>query len=126
MLFTPSGERTWAHGWDPRFLGPVTDETEPGTVFRTLHGERESIWIVVRCASVGLIEYSVVTPEECCGLVTVSCEPSGSGTKATVSYDLTSLGIESNARLNRFAANFPAFLSHWEISIATSIHENRQ
>lgn len=124
MLFTPSGERAWAHGWDPSFPVPVTDETEPGTVFLTLHGQRESIWTVVRCTPGRLIAYSVVTPEERCGLVTVGCEASRAGTAATVSYDLSSLRVESNPDLEQFAAGYRSFLSHWESSIGKSIDEN--
>ena len=41
LLFTPSGERTWAHGWDPSFPSPSPDETGLGSVFRTAHGDRE-------------------------------------------------------------------------------------
>ena len=29
-LFTPSGERRWAHGWDPSFPAAAADETDPG------------------------------------------------------------------------------------------------
>jgi hypothetical protein len=82
IMFTPSGERTWAQGWDPSFPSPGTDETDPGTVFRTVHRGRESIWTVVRCEVGHSIEYAVATPQERCGLVTVTCEASPNGTKA--------------------------------------------
>ena len=36
-LFTPSGERRWAAGWDPWFPVVAEDETAPGTVFTTDH-----------------------------------------------------------------------------------------
>ena len=121
VMFTPSGERTWAHGWDPSFPSPGTDETDPGTVFRTVHRGRESIWTVVGCEVGHSIEYAVATPQERCGLVTVTCEASPNGTKATVSYDLTALSSEVNAELDRFATNYPSFLAHWERSIAEAI-----
>ena len=121
VMFTPSGERTWAQGWDPSFASPGTDETDPGTVFRTVHRGRESIWTVVRCEVGHSIEYAVATPQERCGLVTVTCEASPNGTKATVSYDLTTLSSEANAELDRFATNYPSFLAHWERSIAEAI-----
>lgn len=121
VMFTPSGERTWAQGWDPSFPSPGTDETDPGTVFRTVHRGRESIWTVVRCEVGHSIEYAVATPQERCGLVTVTCEASPNGTKATVSYDLTTLSSEANAELDRFATNYPSFLAHWERSIAEAI-----
>ena len=62
LLFTPTGERAWAHGWDPIFPSPSADETEPGTVFRTIHGAEESLWTVVRCEFGQSIAYTVATP----------------------------------------------------------------
>jgi len=118
MMFSPSGERTWARGWNPRFPSPSADETEPGTVFQTEHGGRESVWIVARCDQGQSITYVTTTPGERCGLVTVTCEPSTNGTKATVSYDLTALSPEAEAELGRFAASYPLFLGQWERSIA--------
>jgi hypothetical protein len=121
VMFTPSGERTWADGWDPSFLAPGEDETAPGTVFRTLHSGRETIWTVTCCKPGRSIKYALTTPGERCGLVTVACESSGKGTEATVSYDLTSLSTGANDSLERFARNYPAFLSHWERSIAEAV-----
>ena len=76
MMFTTTGERTSARGWDPRFPSPVVDETEPGTVFQTEHGDRDSVWIVAQCERDRSITYATITPGERCGLVTVTCEPS--------------------------------------------------
>ena len=98
-MFTPSGERIWAQGWDPTFPSPVADETEPGSVFQTVHGGRESIWTVVHCEPGHSIMYAVAVPEERCGLVTVTCEASATGTKATVSYDLTALSSKASDEL---------------------------
>jgi hypothetical protein len=120
-MFTPSGERTWAEGWDPIFLVPGQDETAPGTVFRTLHSGRETIWTVTHCEPGHSIKYVLMTPGERCGLVTVSCESSYEGTDVTVSYDLTSLGTGANDSLERFARNYAAFLNHWERSIAEAV-----
>ena len=117
-LFTPSGESTWAHGWHPRFPSSTADETEPGTVFETSHGGRESIWIVVGGESGRSIEYATATPGQRCGLVAVACQASGEATRATVSYDLTALNPEADAELDAFAADYPSFLAHWERSFA--------
>ncbi|MGA2805326.1 MAG: SRPBCC family protein [Acidimicrobiales bacterium] len=124
-MFTPSGERTWAHGWDPRFPSPGADETEPGTVFQTEHGGRESVWIVARCDRGKSISYVTTTPGERCGLVTVTCEPSANGTRATVSYDLTALSPGAEGKLGRFATSYPSFLGHWESSIARAMSAER-
>jgi hypothetical protein len=47
-FFTPTGERAWAEGWNPRLPAVVGDETKPGTVFQTDHGGHQTTWIVVR------------------------------------------------------------------------------
>jgi hypothetical protein len=124
-MFTASGERSWAQGWEPSFPSPSTDETEPGTVFRTLHGVRESIWTVARCEPGHSITYAVATPGVRCGLVTVTCGASATGTEATVSYDLTALSTGSNAELDQFAVNYLSFLAHWEHAIAKAIAVGR-
>jgi len=121
VMFTPTGERIWAHGWDPIFPSPSADETEPGTVFRTVHADQESTWTVVRCEAGRSIVYAVAIPAKRCGLVGVACEPSEEGTRVTVTYDLTALNGESNAELDVFAANYEPFLSDWERSIAAVI-----
>jgi hypothetical protein len=126
MMFTPSGERTWAHDWDPRFPSPGADETEPGTVFRTQHGGRESVWIVTQCERDKSITYVTMTPGERCGLVTVTCGPSATGTQATISYDVTALSLGAEVELSRFAASYPSFLGHWESSIAEVINAERR
>ena len=45
-LFTPRGEQDWAHGWHPHFPAPVTDDTDPGTVFETHAHDQHTIWLV--------------------------------------------------------------------------------
>ena len=120
-LFTPSGERAWAPGWDPEFPSPCPDETEPGTVFRTEHGRMVSIWAVCSCDPGRSIGYVVTTPGRRCGLVRVNCQASSSGTQATVTYDLTSLCPEADVELEQFADDYPSFMAHWEHAIATAI-----
>ena len=125
-LFTPTGERAWAPGWDPQFPSPGADETEPGTVFQIDHGEHASIWAVSHCDPGKTIGYVVTTPDQCCGLISVTCRPSGAGTTATVSYDLTSLSSKADAELERFVEGYPSFLGHWEYAIAQATHGDRQ
>lgn len=60
-LFTPSGERRWAHGWDPSFPSPAADETEPGTVFET-RGHGPLTWVVIERESGHSMKYAVVAP----------------------------------------------------------------
>jgi hypothetical protein len=118
-LFTPSGERAWAEGWDPQFPAPVADETEPGTVFTTAgHGGQLTIWTVVRRVGDTAIAYSRTTPGDRAGLVTVTLQPSADGSTVTVGYDLTALVPESDHALREFAHHYPAFLAEWRDAIA--------
>ncbi len=116
-LFTPTGERAWSEGWDPRFPAPVADETAPGTVFTTDHGGRTTIWTVVRREAGTAITYSRTTPGDRAGLVSVALQPSAGGSTVTVGYDLTALAPESDHALREFAHHYPAFLAEWRHAI---------
>jgi hypothetical protein len=121
-LFTPTGERAWAPGWDPQFPSPTTDDTEPGTVFQTDHAGRRSTWTVTRRDPATTIAYVTTTPGDRAGLVTVACKPGEDNTTtATVSYDLTTLAPAANADLDRFAAHYPHLLDRWQQAIAQAI-----
>ena len=120
-LFTPSGERGWAQGWEPEFPSQVTDDAEPGTVFQTSHAGRPTIWTVAGRDPGTSIQYTSVTPGQRAGLITVECQATPDGTRVTVSYDLTSLVPAANAELRRFADEYPRFLAHWEHAIANLV-----
>jgi hypothetical protein len=117
-LFTPNGERAWAHDWHPEFPNGRTDDTKPGLVFETDHAGRRSIWTIVRCEPGTVIAYSTATPGHRAGTVTVTFMPSTGGTEVTVTYGLTTLRPEANGELSQFEAHFSDFLGEWEQSIA--------
>jgi len=96
----------------------VADDTAPGTVFHVAHADRLAIWTVVRRDLGASIEYCTMTPGRRAGLVTVTLAASPAGTTATVTYVLTSLAPEANAELDRFATDYPQFLTHWQHAIA--------
>lgn len=113
-LFTPEGERAWAHGWEPRYPAGGGEKAEVGTVFLT----DDTIWTVLRHEPGREIEYSRVTPGERAGRVTVRCEADGPGsTLATVTYDLTALSEDANAAVETFADGYQAYLEHWRAAI---------
>lgn len=120
-LFTPSGERQWAHGWDPTFPAPVADETEPGTVFETdSHGPLT--WVVVGREPDHSIRYAVVAPGIRAGTVEVVCAGDETGaTTATVTYDMTALSETGERWLAEFADRYDAYLGHWGRAIATTL-----
>jgi len=116
-LFTASGERPWVDGWDPHFPDPTADETEPGTVFTTAHGGRETTWVVAHREGRRLIAYANVTPGRRATRVAVALAPSAGGTTVTVSYDVTALIPGANAEVEEFATHYAEFLEEWQDAI---------
>ncbi|NNC13817.1 SRPBCC family protein [Planctomonas sp. JC2975] len=139
VLFTPEGEREWAHGWDPHYPGePVgadhgsadvdaarRDDTEPGTVFETdAHGSRTT-WIVTRRDRPRYISYARVTAGGWAGTVSVALAPFGDVseqgavvTEVEVTYVLTALVQSAEGELQRFADGYVEYLRSWERDIA--------
>ena len=124
FLFTPRGESLWADGWDPRFPAPDSDDTEPGTVFETVHGQQRTTWVVCAHEPGRSVSYARIAHGRDAGTVTVTLDdgtPPGESRLATVNYDLTALSGEAAAHLARFAADYPQFLRHWEEAIAAAV-----
>jgi hypothetical protein len=121
-LFTPLGERAWAHGWDPVFLAPTDDDTAPGTVFQTTHDTLTATWIVCRRESDHSIQYARVIPGTNAGTITVTLTPHAIGATITVEYHLTALTQEAAIELARFATHYPAFLKEWETAITAALN----
>ena len=120
-LFTPSGERRWAEGWDPSFPALAAEETEPGTVFQT-HRHHAVTWIVVACDRPRSITYCNVSDHDRAGLVQVSCEPNGDGTTtAHVTYDMTALSDDGDASLHEFVAHYQGYMRHWQEAISAAV-----
>ena len=120
-LFTPSGERRWAHGWNPSFPASVLDETTPGTVFQT---EREHVvnWIVAGCDRPHSITYAISSQDDRAGIIRVSCEARDDGTTtAHVVYDMTALSDVGDAALEAFATQYDQHMEHWQHAIAAAV-----
>jgi hypothetical protein len=116
-LFTPLGERAWAHGWDPVFPAGDDGHAMAGTVFRTAGHDAETLWVVAGRTSRSII-YARVTPGDRAGTVAVTCEADGAGTRTEVVYDLTALAPDAQPALDAFAAGYAEFLESWERAIA--------
>lgn len=124
FLFTPRGEKLWAEGWDPQFPAPAGDDTEPGTVFETGHGQQRTTWVVCAREPGRSVRYARVVHGQNAGTVTVTLDdaaPPGESRAATVDYDLTALSGEAAVDLARFAAHYPQYLQHWEQAIAAAL-----
>ena len=123
FLFTPRGERLWAEGWDPLFPAPADDDTEPGTVFETAHGQQRTTWVVCAREPGRSVRYARIAHGRDAGTVTVTLDDAtgpGESRVATVEYDLTALSAEAAGGLARFAAGYSQFLRHWEEAIAAA------
>lgn len=118
-FFTPEGERAWAQGWDPRYLHPSDGTTAAGMVFTTSHGGEETIWTMTRHEpELGLAEYLRVTPGSRMGSVRVQCSQAGGGTRVSVTYAMTALTLEGNAKLDELdGPAYEAFIDSWGTSI---------
>ncbi len=65
--------------------------------------------------------YANVCEGDRAGIVRVWCEPAPDGTTiAAVTCAMTAPSDEGAARLDRFAADYPQLLAHWEWAIAIS------
>ena len=122
-LFTPRGEREWAHGWDPKFPAPATDDSEPGTVFETdAHGHRAT-WVVTERIWGRRIAYAQVIPDERAGRITVTLHATEGGSEVEIVYDLTSLSGAGAHHLRQFADGYSEYLRSWQDAIAACLEK---
>lgn len=120
-LFTPGGEREWAHDWDPTFPAPTLDDSEPGTVFETnIHGHR-GIWLVTDRVWGRRIAYAQLIPGERAGSITVTLDATEGGSDVEVAYELTALSEAGAYHLNQFADGYGDDLRSWQDAIAACL-----
>ncbi len=123
QLFTPRGECEWAHGWDPTFPAPTSDDSEPGTVFETdAHGHR-AIWLVTDRVWGRRIAYAQVMPGERAGTITVTLEATAGGSEVEVMYELTPLSETGAHHVEQFAGRYRDYLRSWQDAIAACLQE---
>ena len=123
QLFTPRGEREWAHGWNPTFPTPTADDSEPGTVFETdTHGHRGT-WLVTDRVRGRRIAYAQVIPGERAGSITVTVQTTEEGSEVEIVYELTSLSDAGAHRLKHFADGYGDYLRSWEDAIAACLEK---
>jgi hypothetical protein len=120
-LFTATGERAWAKGWDPQML---SGDVERGSVFRTQAHGHETTWIVVDYrADQGRASYARIVRDLNMGIVDVSCAPAHGGSDVTVTYTLTPLSAEGAEGVASFLApaHFDAMIEEWRSSISAAL-----
>ncbi|WP_448950646.1 hypothetical protein [Labrys neptuniae] len=127
-LFTPIGEALWMEGWNPEFLHPENGETRQGMLFRTNHGDEETLWACVTWdPSAHHIRYLRVTPGSRMGFVDVTCREDAAGhTRATVAYVLTALADKGRSRLADLTeAAFTEMIDGWQMRIDRWLRRGR-
>lgn len=123
QLFTPRGEREWAHGWDPKFPAPTSDDSEPGTVFETDAHGRRGTWLVTDRLRGKRIAYARVVPGETAGTITVTLEATEGGSDVEVVYDLTPLTETGVHYIEQFASGYGDYLRSWQDAIAACLEK---
>ncbi|HEU4882498.1 MAG TPA: SRPBCC family protein [Longimicrobium sp.] len=117
-MFTPLGERAWAHGWDPEFLHPLDGDGCEGSVFITRAGGVETIWTTIAHHPPSGAAYSRVTTGLHAVVVQVRLRPADDGgTLADVSYAFTALTLAGNEAVAEMVAGFDGWMEEWESSI---------
>jgi hypothetical protein len=120
-LFSPLGEKLWAHGWDPEMLYPSSGAAQVGTVFTTQHANKPTrIWtIIVYASEQAQVSYLNVLPDSHVSRIEVSCEAEGTqATLACITYTLTALTSQGNTYLDGFTQeHYQAYISSWETAI---------
>lgn len=121
-LFTALGEKAWAQGWQPQLL---SGREERGSVFRTVHGGRETTWIVVDyLPAEGRVSYARLARDSNMGLVDVQCSATpGGGTEVSVRYTLTGLNAHGDALVSQFLdqEQYGRMIEDWHASISAAL-----
>lgn len=129
-LFTPQGEKHWAHGWNPQFRYPASGEPEVGSVFLTTHGDdTQTVWVMTHYApEAGQIAYARVTEQLAAGMVVVQCTATSSqATTVRVTYQMTALSEAGNELVATYAQEHdPDWLGSWETAILHYLHSANQ
>lgn len=124
-LFTPEGERRWAHGWNPHYPDPDRREGS-GAVFTTEHGGHQTTWIMVDQGPRS-IRYARVTHGMTAG--TVAVEVVGSrehSTRVRVTYGLTALTAAGAGWLQAFESDYETAIGSWSTDIAAALERSER
>ena len=125
-LFTASGERDWAPGWDPVMLSGAERR---GSAFQTRNHEgRITTWIVVDYRpGDGRASYARLAEGSNIGLVDVVCtETPAGGTDVSVTYTLTALNAEAEAFVRHFLEpeTYARMIAEWREATAVALERS--
>ena len=118
-LFTPSGEKHWAKGWDPEIVYPRDREVAEGMVFRTQEGV-EHLWTVTRYEPESyVIAYNVVANKVMVRRIEVRCRAlSKNRTEVVVNDSYVGLSAEGNSAVEGLTESaYAKKMMHWQEAI---------
>jgi polyketide cyclase/dehydrase/lipid transport protein len=127
-MFTPEGERHWAHGWDPHWLQPAGGGFEAGAIFRTGNGGEETTWVILDADRARrYVRYARITPGSRLGTVEVRCAPADAGTTAQVTYRLSALSTAGEQVLAGMTPErYEEMIASWQRDIARALEERER
>lgn len=120
-LFTATGERAWAKGWDPQIL---SGDSARGSVFRTSAHGHDTVWIVVDYRpDRGVASYARIVRDLNMGIVDVSCVATKHGSDVTVTYTLTPLSSDGAGAVAAMLdpVHFDAMIEEWRTAISAAL-----
>ena len=125
-LFTASGERAWAPGWDPEMLSGAE---ERASAFRTRNQQgQETIWIVTEYRPQdGQVCYARAALGSNIGLVDVTCTRSATGgTDVSVRYTLTALSEPGREFVSRFLdpEQYSKMIDEWRAATSAALAQS--
>jgi len=116
--FGAVAEERWAPGFSPLFAYPNPPKDVEGAVF-TLQVPRTQIWLLQTWDMVDhVVRYVAVDPGIKISVIVIRVTPFGTNqSRATVTYDRTSLSTAGDAEVAEFAKTFVNQASEWENAI---------
>jgi hypothetical protein len=116
--FGAVAEERWAPGFDPRFAYPNPPKDTEGAVF-TLDGKTTQVWLLQRWdMTQHVVRYVAVDPGVKISAIDIEVAPLGAnGSRATVTYDRTSLSPAGDAEVAAWAKTFAAQAPDWATAI---------
>lgn len=116
-LLCPVEEDKWIPEWSPEFVLSCSGVAEEDCIFQTPGKPNSSIWIISRYEPEQFhIEMYKVTPEHTVGKLRIQVSGKNKKeTKATISYEYTSLGEDGDLFLEGFTEeSYAEFMKIWE------------
>ncbi len=115
-LLCPVREADWIAGWDPLCVVSESGLGEPDCVFMTSAAPHDAVWYITRHQPEhGFLEMLKITPQFTACKLSITLQPTATGSSALVTYTHTSLGPEGDAFVASFTEEYyRRFMQDWE------------